>query len=116
MKNYPHKRGRYTDQAHVRVPAGTFELEHAREGFFSEEASHLYVTQPPSNWKRIEGDLRPRAVDCRPMVTADSEDPNALPTQLLSAAVWCSSMRRIRLWANVIQERAIPGFPGASTR
>ncbi len=89
MKNYPHKRGRHTDQAHVRVPNGTFELEHAREGFFSEEASHLYVTEPPSHWKRIEGDLRPRAVDCRKMVTADSEDPNALPTQLLSAAVWC---------------------------
>ncbi|MFK7802488.1 MAG: homogentisate 1,2-dioxygenase [Anaerolineae bacterium] len=89
MKNYPLKRGRYTDQAHVRVPTGTFELEHAREGFFSEEASHLYVTEPPSHWSRIEGDLRPRAVDCRKMVTADSEDPNALPTQLLSAAVWC---------------------------
>ena len=56
MKNYPHKRGRYTNQAHVRVPEGTFELEHARDGFFSEEASHLYVTEAPSNWKRIEGD------------------------------------------------------------
>ncbi|MGB0385456.1 MAG: homogentisate 1,2-dioxygenase [Ardenticatenaceae bacterium] len=89
MKNYPIKRGRYTNQAHVRVPVGTFELEHAREGFFSEEASHLYVTEPPSNWKRIEGDLKPRAVDCRELETADSQDADALPTQLLSAAVWC---------------------------
>ena len=89
MKNYPQKHGRYTDQAHVRVPSGTFELEHAREGFYSEEASHLYVTEPPSNWKRIEGDLKPRAVDCRNMVTADSENPDEMPTPLLSAAVWC---------------------------
>ena len=89
MKNYPHKRGRYTDQAHVRVPSGTFELEHARSGFYSEEASHLYVTEPPSNWKSVEGDLRPRAIDCRKIETADSQDPHALPTQLLTAAVWC---------------------------
>jgi len=89
MQNYPHKQGRYPDQAHVRVPEGTFELEHARDGFFSEEVSHLYVTEPPSNWKRIEGELKPRAVDCRPMITADSQDARALPTQLLSAAVWC---------------------------
>jgi len=79
MQNYPHKQGRYPDQAHVRVPEGTFELEHARDGFFSEEVSHLYVTEPPSNWKRIEGELKPRAVDCRPMITADSQDARALP-------------------------------------
>ncbi|MEM7535634.1 MAG: homogentisate 1,2-dioxygenase [Chloroflexota bacterium] len=89
MQNYPHKQGRYPNQAHVRVPEGTFELEYARDGFFSEEASHLYVTEPPSNWKRIEGDLKPRAVDCRTIVTADSENADALPTSLLSAAVWC---------------------------
>ena len=89
MKNYPHKRGRYTNQAHVNVPLGTFEMEFAREGFFSEEVSHLYVTKPSSNWKRIEGDLMPRAVDCRKIETADSQDANALPTQLITAAVWC---------------------------
>ena len=110
MKNYPQKRGRYTDQAHVRVPSGTFELEHAREGFFSEEASHLYITEPISNWKRIEGDLRPRAVDCRKMVTADSENPDALPTQLLSAAVWCGKKTLSFSVAMTIPPTFIHGF------
>ena len=66
MKNYPHKQGRYTNQAHVNVPLGTFEMEFARDGFFSEEASHLYVTKPPSHWHRIEGDLREMAAEGKP--------------------------------------------------
>ena len=104
MKNYPHKRGRYTNQAHVNVPLGTFEMEFAREGFFSEEVSHLYITKPASNWKRIEGDLRPRAVDCRKIETADSQDPNALPTQLITAAVWCGK-KTVSVFLSKRQER-----------
>lgn len=86
---FPHKNGRYTDQAHVNVPAGTFELEHGRDGFFSEQVSHLYLTEPPSHWKRVEGDLQPRAIDARRIETADSTNPNAVPTELMQAAVWC---------------------------
>ena len=104
MKNYPHKRGRYTNQTHVNVPLGTFEMEFAREGFFSEEASHLYVTKPPSHWHRIEGDLRPRAVDCRKIETADSQDAGALPTQLLTAAVWCGK-KTLSVFLSKRQER-----------
>ena len=48
---------------------------------------HLYVNQPPSNWKSVEGDLRPRAIDCRQIETADSKDPQALPTQLLTLRI-----------------------------
>ena len=35
MPNFPVKKGVYTNQAHVNVPEGTYELEHGREGFAS---------------------------------------------------------------------------------
>lgn len=89
MRNYPIKRGIYTNQAHVRVPEGTYELEHAREGFLSEEVSHLYVKEAPSHWSRVEGDLQPRAVDARKMTPSDATNPNGVPVELMTAAVWC---------------------------
>ncbi|PKN56245.1 MAG: homogentisate 1,2-dioxygenase [Deltaproteobacteria bacterium HGW-Deltaproteobacteria-14] len=55
-------RGRVTRQAHVDVPEGTVEEEFGRNGFFGRYA-HLYRTQAPVGWTRIEGELRPRALD-----------------------------------------------------
>jgi len=53
-------RGGVTLQPHVRIPEGTFEEEHARQGFFG-RTSHLYHRHPPTGWLRIEGPLKPRA-------------------------------------------------------
>jgi homogentisate 1,2-dioxygenase len=51
--------GVYTKQAHVKIPKGLFEEEHARKGFFG-RVSHLYRENQPTNWTNIEGDLKPR--------------------------------------------------------
>ena len=58
----PYIRGRVALQAHVAVPEGTVEEEYARNGFFGRYA-HLYRSEAPVNWTRIEGPLRPRAYD-----------------------------------------------------
>jgi homogentisate 1,2-dioxygenase len=52
--------GLYALQPHVDIPEGTFEEEHARNGFFG-RTSHLYHQHPPTGWLRIEGPLKPRA-------------------------------------------------------
>ena len=52
--------GKYSIQPLVRVPDGTYEEEHGRQGFFG-RASHLYHLHPPTGWLRIEGPLKPRA-------------------------------------------------------
>lgn len=54
--------GSFSAQPHVNVPSGTYEEEHARQGFFG-RASHLYHRHPPTGWLRIEGPLQPRAYD-----------------------------------------------------
>lgn len=53
-------RGKVARQAHVGLPPGTVEEEFGRRGFFGRYA-HLYRTEPPVGWTRIEGELRPRA-------------------------------------------------------
>jgi homogentisate 1,2-dioxygenase len=65
-----HSKGNVTKQAHVAVPEGTFEEEHGRETFFG-RASHLYRTHPPTAWTRIEGKLRPRAINVNEMKPDD---------------------------------------------
>lgn len=60
----PYVKGIVTRQAHVDIPEGTVEEEYARNGF-SGGYAHLYRSQPPVGWTRIEGPLRPRAFDMR---------------------------------------------------
>ena len=55
----PYVRGRVAQQAHVALPEGTVEEEYARNGFFGRYA-HLYRSNPPVAWSRIDGPLRPR--------------------------------------------------------
>src|SRR5260370_30552306 len=55
-------RGRTSRQAHADLPAGTVEEEHGREGFAG-PASHLYRLHPPTSWSRVEGPLRPHALN-----------------------------------------------------
>lgn len=53
-------RGKVARQAHVGLPPGTVEEEFGRGGFFGRYA-HLYRTEAPVGWTRIEGELKPRA-------------------------------------------------------
>lgn len=59
---FVHVKGNITRQAHVNLPAGTYEEEHGRDGFYG-PVSHLYRTHAPTGWTRIEGPLKPRAFD-----------------------------------------------------
>ncbi|MFQ3589042.1 MAG: homogentisate 1,2-dioxygenase, partial [Chloracidobacterium sp.] len=73
-------KGHITKQAHVDIPAGTYEEQHGREGFFG-PVSHLYHRHPPTGWTRIEGDCRPQAFHAdRVETTGDA------PTTLLENA------------------------------
>ena len=58
----PHVEGKASRQAHADLPAGTYEREVSKEGFFG-PASHLYHPTPPTGWTSWEGPLRPRAFD-----------------------------------------------------
>ncbi len=49
-------------QAHADMPAGTYERELGREGFFG-PASHMLHRHPPTGWSDWQGPLRPRAYD-----------------------------------------------------
>ncbi|MFN7959518.1 MAG: homogentisate 1,2-dioxygenase [Holophagaceae bacterium] len=59
---FPLRQGLHTRQAHVDLPQGTFEEEHARNGFFG-RTTHLYRLHPVTDWTRIEGPLRPHSYD-----------------------------------------------------
>ena len=59
---FPRIEGETSRQAHADLPAGTFEREIGRDGFFG-PAAHLYHRHPPTGWKSFEGPLRPRAFD-----------------------------------------------------
>jgi homogentisate 1,2-dioxygenase len=68
---FPLRKGLHTRQAHVDLPAGTFEEEHARQGFYG-RTTHLYRLHPVTDWTRIEGPLRPHSYDLNGL--ADSAD------------------------------------------
>jgi len=59
---FPLRKGLVARQAHVDLPAGTFEEEFARQGFYG-RTSHLYRRHPVTSWTRIEGPLRPHSYD-----------------------------------------------------
>jgi homogentisate 1,2-dioxygenase len=66
---FPLRKGLHARQAHVDLPAGTFEEEHARQGFFG-RTTHLYRLHPVTDWTRIEGPLRPHSYDLNPLADA----------------------------------------------
>lgn len=71
---FPLSKGKVTPQAHVNVPEGTFEEEHARKGFFG-KTTHLYRAHRPTDWTRIEGPLRPHAFYLSEVNPTDASDP-----------------------------------------
>ena len=60
--SFPRIEGTASRQAHADLPAGTFERELGKEGFYG-PATQMVHRHPPTGWSRIEGPLRPRAFD-----------------------------------------------------
>jgi homogentisate 1,2-dioxygenase len=58
----PRVEGEASRQAHADLPAGTYERELGREGFYG-PSTQMYHRHPPTAWKSFEGPLRPRAFD-----------------------------------------------------
>ncbi|MFL5239813.1 MAG: homogentisate 1,2-dioxygenase [Rhizomicrobium sp.] len=86
MKNwieFPRVEGETSRQAHADLPAGTYEREIGRDGFFG-PASHIYHKHPPTGWTGFEGPLRPRAFNA--VLAAKAADDPFSPVPLLSNA------------------------------
>ena len=54
--------GKASRQAHCDLPAGNYEREMSKEGFFG-PAAFFYHQHPPTGWSDFTGPLRPRAFD-----------------------------------------------------
>ncbi len=87
---YPKVEGQASRQAHADLPAGTYEREISKEGFFG-PAAHLYHRHPPTGWSHFEGPLRPHAFDCG-QLSGDQVSPWAAPELLHNSAA------RVRFW------------------
>jgi homogentisate 1,2-dioxygenase len=83
--SFPRVEGKASRQAHADLPAGTFERELGREGFFG-PATHMYHRHPPTGWTRFEGPLRPRAFDTTRLET-DRSSPWDADLLMSNAAV-----------------------------
>jgi len=59
---YPRVEGEASRQAHCDLPAGTYEREMSKEGFFG-PAAFFHHRHPPTGWSGFEGPLRPHAFD-----------------------------------------------------
>jgi homogentisate 1,2-dioxygenase len=91
-RSFPASRreGTASRQAHADLPAGTFERELGRDGFYG-AATHMHHRHPPTGWTSWEGPLRPRAFDLT-RLGARRRSPWDAPEVLASAAL------RIRWW------------------
>jgi homogentisate 1,2-dioxygenase len=93
MKNwieFPRIEGKTSRQAHADLPAGTFEREIGRDGFFG-PATHLYHRHPPTGWTHFDGPLRPRAFDA---VKAAERTPSPFD----SVALLANASLDLRIW------------------
>ena len=82
---YPIKKGQVAHQAHVGLPAGTYEEEHGRKSFFG-KSSHIYHANPPTGWTRFEGKLRPHLFDLNLLAPTDQSNLEGAPAHILGNA------------------------------
>src|SRR5882672_6005178 len=59
--------GTASRQAHVRLPAGTYEREISKDGFFGPSAQ-FHHKHKPTDWIEFDGAIRPRAFDLNKLV------------------------------------------------
>jgi homogentisate 1,2-dioxygenase len=62
--------GQASRQAHADLPAGTYEREMSKEGFFG-PAAFLHHKNPPTGWTSFEGPLQPQAFDLTQLTQPD---------------------------------------------
>ncbi len=93
----PRSEGETSRQAHADLPAGTFERELGKEGFFG-PATHMYHRHPPTGWSAWEGPLKPRAFDLTKLAQAAS--PWEAPLVLGNAHVKLRYWRWTRRWSS----------------
>jgi homogentisate 1,2-dioxygenase len=86
----PRVEGEASRQAHANLPAGTYEREISKEGFFG-PASFFHHRHPPTGWTHFEGPLRPHAFD---LVKLDASQ--ASPWQ--ASAILSNPHVKIRHW------------------
>jgi homogentisate 1,2-dioxygenase len=82
--------GVHSRQAHADMPAGTFEREVSKEGFFG-PAAFFHHKHPPTGWSNFEGPLRPRAFNLAALneATASPWDaPKVLANAHLELRFW----------------------------
>jgi homogentisate 1,2-dioxygenase len=91
--------GVHSRQAHADLPAGTYEREISKEGFFG-PAAFLHHPRPPTGWTSFEGPLRPRAFDL-----ARLNEPQASPWN--APVVLHNGATEIRFWK---LDQAMPGL------
>jgi homogentisate 1,2-dioxygenase len=89
--SFPKVEGETSRQAHADLPAGTYERELGKEGFFG-PATHMYHRHPPTGWTSWEGPLRPRAFDLVKLPAGEDASPWSAPEILGNASV------RLRYW------------------
>lgn len=68
--------GEHSRQAHADMPAGTYEREVSKEGFFG-PAAFFHHRRPPTGWSSFEGPIRPRAFDLAALNAAEPSPWNA---------------------------------------
>jgi len=86
---FPRVEGETSRQAHADLPAGTYEREIGRDGFFG-PATHIYHKHPPTGWSKFEGPLRPRAFDAVGALAAanDRKPVPLLSNNACKIAIW----------------------------
>jgi len=67
----PRVEGNASRQAHADLPAGTFERELGKEGFYG-PSTQMHHRHPPTGWATIEGPLRPHAFDTQKLAPQET--------------------------------------------
>jgi len=76
--------GEASRQAHADMPAGTYEREMSKEGFFG-PAAFFHHKRPPTDWVKFEGPMAPHAFDLTRLNTSQA-CPWSTPQVLYNAA------------------------------
>jgi homogentisate 1,2-dioxygenase len=82
--------GEASRQAHADMPAGTYEREISKEGFFG-PAAFLHHRRPPTGWSNFEGPLRPRAFNLKALedaATSPWDAPIVLSNKACEVRFW----------------------------
>ena len=74
----PRVEGIASRQAHADLPAGTYERELGREGFYG-PSTQMYHRHAPTGWGEVQGPLRPRALDTTRIDKTDDSPWDATP-------------------------------------